>query len=175
MEIAAKFIIVPMHLSAETLRLHLDYTQWATMRLLDVAMQLTSEELNRDFGTSEHSVLGTLVHTFAGDRIWLYRVAGGANPGFVSDADRSLAVLEQDWPAVLERWRLWAANLTDESTDALLDYTDLKGNPHRQPIWQIVLHVVNHGTHHRGQVSGFLRALGRTPPPLDLIYFYRAL
>jgi uncharacterized damage-inducible protein DinB len=160
---------------AEAVRLHLDYTQWASLKLLDVAMQLTSEELNRDFGTSERSVLGTLVHIFAADRVWLYRVSGGPNPGFVSDADRSLAVLEQDWPAVLERWRLWAADLTDESVLAPLDYTDLKGNPHRQPIWQIVLHVVNHGTHHRGQAMGFLRAMGRTPPPLDLIHFYRQL
>jgi uncharacterized damage-inducible protein DinB len=164
-----------MFVSAEALRLHLDYTQWATQRLLDAAAELTPEELNRDFGTSEHSVLGTLVHTFGADRIWLWRLTGGTNPGFISDADRSLAVLQSDWPAVLERWRLWAANLTDEAADVALDYKDMKGNPYRQPIWQLVLHVVNHGTHHRGQVSGFLRAMGRTPPPLDLVVFYRQL
>jgi len=45
----------------------------------------------------------------------------------------------------------------------------------RTPLWQILLHVVNHATHHRGQVSGFLRAMGHTPPPLDLIAFYRTL
>ena len=39
--------------------------------------------------------------------------------------------------------------------------------------WQIVTHVVNHGTHHRGQVSGFLRTMGHTPPPLDLSFYYR--
>jgi uncharacterized damage-inducible protein DinB len=33
--------------------------------------------------------------------------------------------------------------------------------------------VVNHGTHHRGQVSGFLRVMGHTPPPLDLVFYYR--
>jgi uncharacterized damage-inducible protein DinB len=164
-----------MFVSAEALRLHLDYTQWASQRLLDVAAELTPDELNRDFGTSEHSVLGTLVHIFGADRIWLWRLTGGTNPGFISDADRSLAVLQSDWPAVLERWRLWAANLTDEAADAMLDYKDMKGNPYRQPIWQLVLHVVNHGTHHRGQVSGFLRAMGRTPPPLDLVFFYRQL
>jgi len=43
----------------------------------------------------------------------------------------------------------------------------------QQPLWQVVLHAVNHGTHHRGQVSGFLRTLGHTPPVTDLSHFYR--
>ncbi len=155
--------------------MHLDYTAWASQRLLDAAAELTEEELNRDFGTSEHSYLGTLVHTFAADRIWLWRLAGGENPGFVAESDRSLAVLQTDWPAVLERWRIWAAELTDEAAQAPLDYRDMKGNAYRQPIWQLVLHVVNHGTHHRGQAAGFLRAMGKVPPPLDLVFYYRQL
>lgn len=155
--------------------MHLDYSAWASQRLLDAAAELTEDELNRDFGTSEHSVLGTLVHVFAADRVWLYRLAGGENPGFVSDADRSFAVLENDWPAIHERWRIWAAELTDEAALAPLEYRDMKGNPYCQPVWQLVFHVVNHGTHHRGQVSGFLRAMGKTPPPVDLIHYYRQL
>jgi len=42
----------------------------------------------------------------------------------------------------------------------------MNGDPHMNPVWEIVLHVVNHGSHHRGQVSGFLRALGHAPPQL---------
>jgi uncharacterized damage-inducible protein DinB len=155
--------------------MHLDYSAWASQRLLDAASELTEEELNRDFGSSEHSVLGTLVHVFAADRVWLYRLAGGENPGFVSDADRNLAVLQNDWPAIYERWRIWAAKLPDEGAQAPLDYRDMKGNPYRQPVWQLVMHVVNHGTHHRGQASGFLRAMGKVPPPIDLIHYYRQL
>jgi uncharacterized damage-inducible protein DinB len=49
----------------------------------------------------------------------------------------------------------------------------MRGRTWTQPIWQLVLHVVNHGTHHRGQVSGFLRTMGRVPPVLDLVAFYR--
>ena len=52
-------------------------------------------------------------------------------------------------------------------------YTSLAGLSFQTPLWQIVLHVVNHGTHHRGQVSGFLRRMGVVPPPLDLIAYYR--
>lgn len=165
-----------MPVIADVLRAHIDYTAWASQRLVDAAAELSEEELVRDFRTSERSVLGTLVHVFAADRIWLWRLAGGGeSPGFVADADYSLAVLQNDWPALQERWRLWAAGLTDASTERLVDYKDLKGNAHRQPLWQLVLHVVNHGTHHRGQVSGMLRAMGRVPPPLDLIVYYRQL
>jgi uncharacterized damage-inducible protein DinB len=42
-----------------------------------------------------------------------------------------------------------------------------------EPDWKLVFHVVNHATHHRGQVAGFLRTMGRVPPPLDLIAYYR--
>src|SRR5271163_1352188 len=65
-----------MPVSAVALRSHLDYTAWASGLLLDTARQLSTEELNRDFGTADKSVLGTLVHTFAGDRIWLERMNG---------------------------------------------------------------------------------------------------
>jgi hypothetical protein len=60
-----------------------------------------------------------------------------------------------------------------EFVAADFDYQDLNGNPWRQPLWQLVLHVVNHSTHHRGQVAGFLRTLGRVPPPLDITVYYR--
>lgn len=104
--------------------------------------------------------------------MWLARVTGAPQRG-LSDADREFPTLQREWPVLFERWREWAGLQTDESLVAVLDYTDLKGNPWRQSLWQIVLHVVNHGTHHRGQVAGFLRSMGHTPPALDLIAHYR--
>ena len=163
-----------MAISADVLRNHLEYTTWANKRLVDTAAALSPEELTRDFQTADHSVLGTLAHVYAADRVWLARVTNATPGPFITDADRSLSVLVHDWPALLERWRQWALSVTTESTAAVISYKDLKGNPYTQPLWQIVLHVVNHGTHHRGQVSGFLRAMGHQPPPLDLMAFHRA-
>jgi len=155
------------------LRSHLDYTAWASRRLVDAAAALTPDELHRDFKTANHSILETLVHIFAGDRVWLARLSGAPIPAFVTDADRSLAVLEREWPPLQERWKEWAAGLTDEMALKELSYFDLKGRSWTQPVWELVLHVVNHGTHHRGQVAGFLRSLGYTPPPIDLVVFCR--
>jgi uncharacterized damage-inducible protein DinB len=165
-----------MAVSAETLRTHLDYTAFASSRLVDAAASLSSEELTRDFQTADHSVLGTLAHIYAADRVWLGRIHGHPPQKFLDpEVDLHLSVLQTAWPALLARWKDWATSLTDDSAQTALAFTDLKGNRHQQPLWQIVLHVVNHGTHHRGQVSGMLRALGHTPPPLDLIAYYRSL
>jgi len=154
--------------------MHLAYTAWASRRLVDAVAHLSPEELNRDFQTADHSALGTLVHVFAADRIWLARVTGAAAPRqFISEADHSLAVLQNDWPALLDKWQQWAQSITDESARESVTYKDTQGNAFSRPLWQLILHVVNHGTHHRGQVSGFLRAMGQTPPQLDLTAYYR--
>jgi uncharacterized damage-inducible protein DinB len=164
-----------MPVSADALRLHIEYTAWASQRLVGAAAQLSPEELTRDFQTADRSVLGTLAHLYAADRLWLSRLAGAPFPGFVTEADRSMEVLQNDWPALQERWRQWAASLTDEGAKSPLAYQDMRGRPWQQPVWQLVLHVVNHGTHHRGQVSGFLRSLGYAPPALDLVLYFREL
>ena len=167
-----------MSVSVATVRTHIDYHAWATRRLMDAVGELSDEELRRDFGTADKSVLDTLAHLYAGDRLWLGRILGHPNPGFagfITSADRSLAVLQNDWPALLERWRQWAASLAEAGASEPLSYADLKGGARKEPLWQIVFHVVNHGTHHRGQVSGFLRTMGRIPPGLDLIIYYRDL
>jgi uncharacterized damage-inducible protein DinB len=164
-----------MPASADTLRLHLDYSAWASNRMLDAASKLTEEELSRDFKTADKNVANTLAHAFAADRVWLGRIQGNPPASFIDDNDRQLNVLRQEWPALQKRWKQWAAPLSDEDVLEKISYKDMKGNPYESHLWQILLHVVNHATHHRGQVSGFLRSMGHTPPPPDLIAFYRGL
>ncbi|MFN7995239.1 MAG: DinB family protein [Bryobacteraceae bacterium] len=160
---------------SDVLRTHILYNAWASRRLIEAAGKLSPEELSRDFGTADRSVLGTLVHIFAADRTWLARMKKEPLPVFVTDADRHWSVLQTEWPALLERWCDWAAGLSDGDAATELDYPDLRGNRWRQPAWQLAFHVVNHATHHRGQVAGFLRSMGYAPPPLDLTVYYRSI
>ena len=102
--------------------------------------------------------------------------------GNLSDRHRSADIrmvegIDQyrNWPPVYREWQTLIAAETEESLARKIAYRDLKGNPWETPLWQIVMHMVNHGTHHRGQVAGFLRTMGHTPPPLDLIAYYRTL
>jgi uncharacterized damage-inducible protein DinB len=165
-----------MAISSEALRSHIDYTAWASRRLVSAVSSLPADELTRDFQTADHSILGTLVHVYAADRVWFGRIEGNPPARFIDpEQDMRLEALQNDWPQLHQRWKAWAEGHNDDSLRQKLSYKDLKGNPYETPLWQIVLHVVNHGTHHRGQVSGFLRALGHTPPPLDLTAYYREL
>jgi uncharacterized damage-inducible protein DinB len=162
-----------MAIGADGLRMQIDYTQWASSRLIEAASTLSPEELTRDFKTADRSILETLVHVYAAERLWLRRLLDEPAKDFVTDADYRLSVVQNDWPELHDRWKHWGRALTDASAQASIAYTDLEGNRWELRVWQIVMHAVNHATHHRGQVSGFLRTLGRTPPPVDLIYFYR--
>jgi len=162
-----------MPLSVEDLRDHLAYSAWASQRLVQAASELTEAELARDFQTSDRSVLGTLVHTFAADRVWLARLRQSPSLQYSSEADYKLSVLQNDWPELYRGWDELLAGWNDDAVRADLTYQDMRGRTWTQPIWQLVLHVVNHGTHHRGQVSGFLRTMGRVPPVLDLVAYYR--
>ena len=157
-------------MTAGVLKQHIAYTRWATDRLMRTVEQISAEHLTHDFQTADRTILNTLVHTFGADRVWLKRVRGEPITAFLTDEDRQLATLQRDWPGVIDGWRA----LVDEP-ERVIHYQDMKGNPYTSRLWEIVLHVVNHGTHHRGQVSGFLRALGHAPPQLDLIRFYRGI
>lgn len=161
-----------MFVPVELLRSHIGYSAWASAQLLEAASALTTEELTRDFGTADKTVLGTLVHIFGADRIWLARLKGEPADRYLTAADYQLSVLQNDWPALHSRWKEWAGALTSEAAQSELSYSDMRGNPWHQPVGHLVLHVVNHATHHRGQVSGFLRAMGHTPPKIDLVFYY---
>ena len=107
-----------MSVSAEVLRTHLAYTKWASHKLIDIAGQIPEEQLTRDFQTADRSVLGTLVHTFQGDRVWYARVTGTPLAGFRLDSDYQLATLQNDWPALLDRWQEEDATLSPEEAAA---------------------------------------------------------
>ncbi|MCC6294657.1 MAG: DinB family protein [Bryobacterales bacterium] len=163
-------------ISKDVLCLHMRYARWAAERILEAAATLTPAELTHDFKTSEKHVTGTLAHIFAADRVWWHRVRRAPLEKFIDpEKDFRLETLRAEWPALLLQWEEFLAAQDETALAGKIEYKDLKGNSHTAPLWQIVLHVVNHGTHHRGQVSGMMRAQGHVPPPLDLIAFYRTL
>lgn len=77
----------------------------------------------------------------------------------------------------VESNRRWITFLesTDESLlHQVLKYKDTKGQPWETLIKDIVTHVINHGSHHRAQISFQLRLINEKPPAIDYIFFVRS-
>lgn len=163
-----------MAVSLEALQQHIDYNVWASRRLIDAVSNVSTEELTHNFKTADKSILGTLAHLYAAERNWLARMQEGrAAVQNRATGDVQMEPLLEKWAETHNSWKAWISQLPPEAPNQVMEYLDLQGRQWAQPLWQIVLHVVNHATHHRGQVSGFLRALDKTPPPLDYIAFVR--
>lgn len=137
---------------------HLAYMKWADDLLL-AAVQANMP-----------SPLEILEHIFMAERIWLARIEGRIDQRQFQPPSGAEA-LAAEWEDLHRQWLQWAEAQTDWAQ--VIAYKTLAGVESSSPIWQIVLHVANHGSYHRGQVAATLRAASFTPPGTDLIAWYR--
>jgi uncharacterized damage-inducible protein DinB len=157
-----------------TLVTQLRYHRWATGIVLEEAIALSAEQLMTPIESSFACIYDTIVHLYQSDRIWLDRLEGRPSGKFEDyEAPGCMWELRDAWVAVQERMLDYASSLRDAERE--IDYKNLAGHSFRSSIWQIILHIVNHGTHHRGQITTMLRQLGVKPENLDLIRFYRTV
>jgi uncharacterized damage-inducible protein DinB len=150
---------------------HLRYSGWASRKLLDAARSLNPEDLTRKVGVSHESILGTLSHIHFADRIWYSRVVDPKEP-LIKEAD--LPTLEREWWDIQRKWETWAEGLSDSGLERVVAYKSLDGKGAFENVTRdILLHLVNHATLHRGQAVGMIRQLGIAPPVTDLIFYHR--
>ena len=153
---------------------HLEYHRWATSLILEKATALPSEQLLRTLGGSFPSLYETLVHLYQADCVWLDRLEQRPS-GKLSDYEAPGCMWEfrEAWLAIHDRMITFVSALREDELENEIAYKSLAGQPFSSPVWQILMHVVNHGTHHRAQVTAMFRQLGEKPVNLDLIRFYR--
>lgn len=153
-----------------------EYNAWANRRLYAAARQLPDEQYRRDVGAYFGSLHRTLNHLLTADLIWMQRLTGeGTHPdrldAIVHDDVASLsAAREREDRRIVDH----VTGLSDAQLEATWTYRTLKGAPLQQIRREILAHLFNHQTHHRGQAHGILTALGvAEPPPLDLLIMQR--
>jgi uncharacterized damage-inducible protein DinB len=152
------------------------YNQWANARLYKMAAALADDAYCRDVGAYFGSLRGTLNHLLTADRVWMRRLTGeGTHPDKLNAT--TFETLEPSWAARQSedaRIIAFVSQLTQPDLDANLDYRTLNGTPQSQPRKEILAHVFNHQTHHRGQAHTILTVLGvAEPEPLDLLIMQR--
>ena len=161
-------------MNTEDIRLLYRYNAWANMRILNAAALVPGAQFLAPAGFPHGGLRSTLTHILFAEWVWRKRWEG----------DSPTTMIEpEDFPtfeAIRDRWRN-----EDESLDALLDnindarlnteleYKSTKGEPKRNVLWQLMAHLVNHGTQHRTEAAALLTDMGHSPGDIDLILFLR--
>jgi uncharacterized damage-inducible protein DinB len=149
------------------------FNRWANQCFFEALSQLSAEQYGRDLQSSHGGIHGTLVHIIGAERGWLRRWK--RQPTTTSEAfsqGHSLADLRAYWEGICDEMGQFLATLDDQKLHETLSTTTLTGS-YTSPYWQMIQHVVDHSSYHRGQIVTMLRQLGVTPPSTGLIRFYR--
>jgi uncharacterized damage-inducible protein DinB len=162
-------------MTLEDLQTLLDYHYWARDRLFTTIETLTQEQLTRPLGNSFPSIFDTLVHLYGADWIWRSRWDGESPSALpASETFRDLASVRSAWEEEERRIRARVDHLGPDGIMRPIEYRGWDGRLQAQPFWQMLQHLVNHGSYHRGQVTTMVRQLNVPPPKsMDLIAYYR--
>ena len=162
-------------MNSEEARTLVDYTYWARDRVLDAVDALSTEQFTSSVNSSFGSVRDTLVHVLSAESVWLSRWMGESRwEMLTADAFPDRVALKRTWKDEESKMRGFFASVDDDALRHVIDYKSFNGQPFSNPLYQMLQHVVNHGSYHRGQVTTLLRQLGAAPPKqMDLIFYYR--
>jgi uncharacterized damage-inducible protein DinB len=153
----------------------LDFHYWARDRVLDAAAALPPEQYTRDLAGSFKSVRDTLVHLYSAEWAWYQRWQGTSpTAALVFDDYPDIETLRHAWTAHEQKMRAYVGSLSEADVARVINYRLLSGQAGASSLSQMLQHMVNHGSYHRGQVTTMLRQLGAKPPAsLDMITYYR--
>jgi uncharacterized damage-inducible protein DinB len=138
-----------------------DYDRWATKRVLAVLDGLDPEVWSRTNVVDERGLGGILVHQLGAAQRWRHGFQDtGEEPTPEEEPLPTIADLRERWDAEWAAVDAWLATITDGFVAYVYEGV---------PVWQMLVHVVNHGTQHRTEAAALLTAEGRSPGQLDLI------
>jgi uncharacterized damage-inducible protein DinB len=147
------------------------YSAWANARILDTAEQLTPEQFTTS-GDGFDSIRDTLVHTASAQWLWLERWRETSprelwDPAGFAD----VAALRIRWEEVEAATSEYVATLREPDLARVVSYVNFQGKRWAYPLWQQLLHQVNHATQHRSEAALLLTRLGYSPGWLDLLVY----
>jgi len=150
-----------------------EYNRWANHRVLLKAKYLTSTELISTTTLSHQTIMGTLVHILDTQWYWREGVQSGKLPTKALSPDdfQNLASLRRRWDEEDQLLLNYVQGLSSEKLNGSITYNWLWARPRSRPLWHILQHIINHGTHHRSEVGQHLATLGQSPKDLDFIKF----
>lgn len=151
------------HMKADEVRFLYAYDRWATRRVLDALDGLNPDLWTGSGVVGERGLGEVLVHQLGAAQRWRTGFESRGDDEGPRPEDEPLPTIDQlraRWDAEWQAVDPWLASLSDEFVAYQFDGV---------PVWQMLVHVVNHGTQHRSEVAALLTAEGSSPGDLDLI------
>ena len=151
------------------------YHMWANGLLLDAIAQLDPELQNKEVPSSFPGLFKTILHVWDAESIWWQRMKLQEriirpSENFTGDfKELSQQLLHQN-----KQWYDWVNNSQEHMLQHVFLYQNSKREQFKQPLFQMLLHLFNHGTYHRGQLVNIMRQLNLTKiPATDFIIWSR--
>lgn len=151
------------------------YTAWANTRIFEALTRLPEGVATAQRGSGAGNMLTTLSHAYVVDLIWQAHLEGRPH-GFSTrntDTPLGLQALRQAQANVDDWYIRYADGLTDAAHDEVVHFQFVDGGAGAMTRGEMLLHVVNHKTYHRGYVAEMLYQASFRPPTLDLPVFLR--
>lgn len=159
----------------EQLQAYAASNRWANERILEVMLNLDASTLKNEVVSSFPSLYHTVLHLYTAEHNWWQRLQLAEH--ILSPYDHFTGTFAELAGLLLDqskRWEQWVAGANDRQLMHVFAYQTLNGDQYKQPVWQMILHLFNHGSYHRGQLVTLLRQAGvEKIPGTDFIVFTR--
>jgi uncharacterized damage-inducible protein DinB len=150
-----------------------NYNRWANEKTLMATSRLDDETFARNLGNSFSSIRDTLVHILGAEWIWLERWNGRSPRALLSVAEMPThAQITARWKQVEEAQTKFLQGLGASDLGLPVSYVNQHGETWSYPLWQQMVHVVNHSSYHRGQITTLLRQSSAEPVSTDFLLYY---
>ncbi len=162
-------------LMKDLLKQYASYNVWANQRISEILLSLPAEKHHAEIISSFPNLFKTALHIWDAESGWWQRVKMQERVVFPRDSfSGSLQDLLTGLISQSKQWEDWVQNASELSLRHVFHFHNSKKELFRQPVFQVLLHVFNHSTYHRGQLVTMLRQLGIDKfPPLDFIIWVR--
>ncbi|MDP4169054.1 MAG: DinB family protein [Bacillota bacterium] len=147
----------------------LEYHFWATNKLLQYINDNCPEVFTREIASVFNSIKETAEHLYIVDTLWFDRIRG-------IEADQTNVSFESAKKALKETKELQQRlidYLKSEDLTRIGTYKNSIGTIFENTVEEICIHLANHGTYHRGNITAMLWSMGYKSTSTDYIYFLR--
>ncbi len=156
-----------------------DYHAWANIRLFNRLKELPNYEtiINEQIQSVFPSIKDTFAHMYITDQVWLHILHGKSMNEVIQDREilrtqienKSLYELEKMFENMVNQYKDFLNTIQDVNAVFVIE------NPYagklETSILELVQHVVNHGTYHRGNITAMIRQLGHSSTMTDFVLY----